>query len=112
MENPVGEPKLQDNLLIKLKENTRNVIIDLLEEPAPVPIPEFVYWEKDGRPPSRSNRISLTYSSMTFDTIRREDVGNYTVFAANRLTLTPYGFYIAGSDTGSFYLDVICNRKI
>ena len=111
MEHPVGEPKLRDNLLIKLKENTRNVIIDLLEEPVPVPIPGIVFWKKDGRSLSRSNRIGLTYSSVTFDTIRREDIGNYSVFVANRLTLIRYGFYRPGTDTGSFYLDVICNKN-
>lgn len=106
----IGEPKLRDNLLIKLKENTTDVLINLLEEPAPVPLPNIVFWYKDGQYLSGSNQIGLTYSSVTFDTIRREDAGNYTVFAANPLSLVWPGYYSAGTDTGSFYLDVICNE--
>ena len=47
---------------------------------------------------------------MTFDTVRRTDAGNYTVTATNFALRDP-GVEV-GSDTGSFFLDVLCKLII
>ena len=88
---------------MKLKENGLNVPVDLHQEPAGFPEPTLFSWSKDGQ---SLTGLTLTYSNVTFDTIQRADAGRYTVSATNFVI----GSQIeqVGSDTGSFYLDVIC----
>ena len=97
--------------MVRLEENNYsiNVPVDLRQEPAAFPEPTLFRWYKDGQPLAQADR-PLTYSNVTFNTIRRVDAGNYTVSATN--------FVIGsdteevGSDTGKFYLDVICKKSI
>ena len=97
---------MRDNLLLKIEENTSNVEIDLRQEPAGFPKPTSFIWSKDGWPVTGPVQ---TYSSVTFATVRREDAGNYAVSA------TSYALGSTteqvGSDTGSFFLDVICKLR-
>ena len=99
----VDPPSLQDNFLLRIQENGRNVPVDLREDPPPFPEPSSFSWRKDGQ---SLIGPALTYSSVTFTTIEREDSGNYTVVARNFVVDAPS--QQVGSDTGSFYLDVIC----
>ena len=100
-----GPPNLRDQLLVKVEETqSEGITVDLLQEPAPFPQPSSFVWSKDGLPLTGFDQ--LTFSSVTFDTIKRMDAGNYTVLTRN--------FALGGSleqvgiDTGSFYLDVLC----
>ena len=104
----VGPPSLHDNFTVKVLENSQNVSIDLRQEPAAFPEPTLFNWKKDGQP--LTNQLSLTYSNVTFDTVRRADTGNYTVAATNFvLPGSPdHENNQVGNDSGSFYLDVIC----
>ena len=74
--------------------------------PFPLPSKLAIEWLKDGRPLRQSDLITTTYSSVTFASVMRTDAGNYTVNATNFLldSITQP----VGSDTGSFYLDVLC----
>ena len=109
-----GVPNLRDNLLIKIEENSANVPVDLHREPAGFPEPSapgsFV-WRKDGRPLD-SSRVLLTFSSVEFAIVMREDAGMYTVTATNYVIGSTT--QRVGTDTGSFRLDVICksNRAV
>ena len=99
----IGPPNLQSNIVVRIEENSENVPVHLRQEPAAFPEPTLFSWNKDGQP---LTRLTLTYSNVTFDTVRRSDAGNYTVSATN--------FVIGsrteqvGSDIGSFYMDVLC----
>ena len=108
MEHYVGVPKLQDNLLIKVEENTKNVVIDLLQGPGVFPEPTIFVWNKDRLILHNQLQTSLmlTYSSVTFASVRRDDRGKYTVFGLRDL-FKPLENY-----TGNFFLDVICNEKL
>ena len=96
---------MQDGVVVRIEENSENVLVDLRQEPAAFPEPAYFRWYKDGQPLAQADR-PLTYSNVTFNTIRREDAGNYSVSATN---------FIIGSNTervgsaiGGFFLDVIC----
>ena len=97
---------MQNNLLLRIQENETNVPVDLRQQLAAFPEPTFFNWNKDGQP-LRIGLI-LTYSGVTFDTIRRADAGNYTVTATNFVLPGSPGADQVGSDSGGFYLDVIC----
>ena len=103
----LGPPKLQDNVIVKIEENTNNVSIDLLQDPAPYPIPTVFIWYKDGEQLSMSDLgPGWTYSTATFNTVRRVDAGGYAVTATN------FGKrQQIGNDSGGFHLDVICKLK-
>ena len=89
--------------MLNIVENTVSVSVELAEGPAAYPEPSSFSWTKDGQ---TFNNPTLTYSSVTFSPLRRTDSSNYLVSATN---------YILGSnteqvgdDTGSFFLNVIC----
>ena len=103
----LGPPNLQNNLLLKVQENSEDILINLYQEPAAFPESSFFSWNKDGQPDLRTGLL-LTYSSVTFDTVRRVDAGNYSVTASNFILPGSPGTNQVGNDTGSFYLDVIC----
>ena len=65
-------------------------------------------WNKDGQ--SLRIGLLLAYSNITFYIGRKTDAGNYTVSATNFVLGSPIEHI--GSDTGSFYLDVICKLCI
>ena len=92
---------LQDNILVRLVEDGSAIAVNLSKDLAPFPQPSF-NWTKDGRLLSSP---ALTYSSVTFDSIRRVDAGIYNVSAINFVLNSTDQ---VGSDTGSFYLDVLC----
>ena len=94
-------PILQDNILVRLVEDGSAIAVNLSKGLAPFPQPSF-NWTKDGRLLSSP---ALTYSSVTFDSIRRVDAGIYNVSATNFVLNSTDQ---VGSDTGSFYLDVLC----
>jgi hypothetical protein len=97
---------LQNNLLLRIQENQTNIPVDVRQLPAAFPEPTFFNWNRDGQP--LRNGLILTYSSVTFDTISREDAGNYSVSATNFVLPGRPGTDRVGNDTGAFYLDVIC----
>ena len=91
---------------MKVLENSQNVTIDLHQEPAAFPEPTLFNWKKDRQP--LADQAVLTYSNVTFGTVRRADTGNYTVAATNFVLPGSPENNQVGNDTGSFYLDVIC----
>ena len=102
-----GAINLQDNFLVRIEEGSRNITVDLHQDPAAFPEPTLFSWNKDGQPLS-ATELTLTYSSVTINTVRRADAGNYTITATNFvLPSSPVANQLS-NDTGSFYLDVIC----
>ena len=99
----LGPPNLRDNFSVKIEENRENISVDLRQEPAAFPEPTSFVWYKDGLP---LTDFKQTYSNVTFDSIGRMDVGNYTVFARN--FISGGSMERVGNDTGSFHLDVLC----
>ena len=97
---------MRNNFLLKVQENSEDILINLYQEPPAFPESSLFSWNKDGQP-LRTGLI-LTYSSVTFDTVRRVDAGNYSVIASNFVLPGSPGTNQVGSDTGSFYLNVIC----
>ena len=97
---------MQDNFIVKLQEGREvNVPVDLLQDPPAFPEPTDFTWMRNGQPSLRSG-LTTTYSNVTFDSIMRGDAGSYTVTATNFLlndSTRPIG-----SDSGTFYLDVLC----
>ena len=91
-------------MLVKIEENNENITINLRQEPTGFPEPILFSWNKDEQPIRTG--ISLTYSSVTFDIVRRVDAGNYSVSATNYVIGS--NTEQVGNDTGSFYLDIIC----
>ena len=99
----LGPPLLQDNAILKVEENSGRIPVNLSEGLVVFPEPVF-RWTKDGQP---LNGSALTYKSIIFDNVRREDAGNYTVLATN-FVINSTTLKQVGNDTGSFYLDVLC----
>ena len=99
----VGPPNLQDNFRVMIEENSVNVPVDLRQEPAGFPEPTMFTWYRGGQ---ELSELAQTFFSVTFDTITRTDAGNYTVTATNFILNSTVEQ--VGSDTGSFYLDVVC----
>ena len=96
---------MQDNFLVKIQEYDLNVPINLLQDPIAFPEPSSFDWLKDGQP-LRQSGLSITYYSVMFFSVMRSDAGSYTVSTTNFLldnVIQP-----VGSDSGSFYLDVLC----
>ena len=100
-------PNLRDNFLVRIEERSENVPVDLRQEPAAFPEPTLFSWTKDGQP---LTGLPLTYSSVTFGTVRRTDAGKYTVSATNFVIGS--STEQVGNDTGSFCLDVICKLGV
>ena len=86
-----------------IEERSENVPVDLRQEPTAFPEPTLFIWNKDGQP---LTGLPLTYSNVTIGIVRRTDAGNYTVSATNFVIGS--STVQVGNDTGSFYLDVIC----
>ena len=104
-----GPPNLQDNFVVRLQEKSEvNVPVDLRQDPPafPEPTEPNFTWMRNGQP-LRSG-LTTTYSNVTFDSVARSDAGNYTVTATNFL-LNDSTIQV-GSDSGSFYLDVLCEH--
>ena len=99
-----GPPNLQENLTFKIVENSLNVPIDLSQDPAAFPEPTTYTWARNGAPLS-GPPPTLTYSSVTFLLVSRNDAGNYAVSATN---FDLNNNTVVGSDVGSFSLTVIC----
>ena len=99
---------MRDNFLVSIQEGDLDVPIDLqvVQEPAAFPEPSGFQWLVSGQPLIRRNGITITYSSVTFDSVVRTDSGNYTVNATN--FLLDNANEPVGNDMGSFYLDVLC----
>ena len=98
---------LRDDVVLKVRENGGRIPVNISEGLAAFPEPTS-QWSKDGRPLDGS-RPELTYSTVTFDNVRRSDAGNYTAAATNfELDSTTEQ---VGNDTGSFYLDVLCKLQ-
>ena len=102
-----GAIKLQDDILVKIEEGSRNITVDLLQDSAAFPEPTLFSWSKDGQPLS-ATELTLTYSSVTINTVRRADAGNYTITATNFVLPDIPLVNQLSNDTGSFYLDIIC----
>jgi hypothetical protein len=100
-----GPPSLRDNFFVLLEEDiSRNIPVDLREQPSGFPEPTVFSWMRGGEPFTTRPR---TYSSITFDTVTRDDTGTYTVTATNFAFGAPPAVEV-GSDTGSFSLNVLC----
>ena len=95
---------VRDNILLKVEDNSGRISVNLSEGLAAFPEPTF-QWSKDGQPLS-GPRPALTYSSVTFNDIRRTDAGNYSVVATSFVLNSTTE--LVGRDIGSFYLDVVC----
>ena len=95
---------LRDNVVLKVRENGGRIPVNISEGLAAFPEPTS-QWSKDGHLLDGS-RPEVTYSTVTFDTIRRSDAGNYTAVSTNYLLESTTEQ--VGNDTGSFYLDVLC----
>ena len=104
-----GPPRLRDDFMVRIMEGINNVPVNLSQDPAPFPLDMIAFtWSRDGQPLTTGpSGPALTYSTVTFATIEREDAGNYTVVATNSVQDEQVGI-----DTGSFYLDVICKIYI
>ena len=97
---------MRDNFFVMIIENTENVLVDLRQDPVAFPEPDTTdsfTWKKDGQP---LTGLALTYSNVTFPTVRRINTGNYSVSTTNFV----FGdsMEMVGTDTGSFYLNVLC----
>ena len=92
---------------MKIQEGDANIPIDLRQDPAPFPEPRIFNWSKDGQP--LSDDLNVTYSTITFPLVTRNNAGNYMVSATNFL-LSNDSSQQLGSDAGTFYLDVLCEQ--
>ena len=103
----IGPPNLRKDLIVKIQEGDANIPIDLRQDPASFPEPSIFNWSKDGQPLSAD--FNVTYSTLTFPLVARNSTGNYTVSAINFLlgNLSQQLW----SDTGTFYLDVLCEYQ-
>ena len=93
---------MRDNFLVRVEENNGRVPVNLTKGTTAFPEPTFS-WTRDGQ---LLIGPDLTYSSVTFENVRRMDAGNYTVSATNFILNSTTEQ--VGNDTGSFYLDVLC----
>ena len=99
---------LRDNVLLKVRENSGRIPVNISVRLAAFPEPAF-QWSKDGQPLSGSRPV-LTYDSVTFDNAMRSDAGNYTVVVTNYVLNSTTEQ--VGNDTGSFSLDVLCKSQL
>ena len=100
----IGPPNLCKDLIVKIQEGDVNIPIDLRKDPAPFPEPSIFNWSKDGQPLLAD--LDTTYSILNFSSVTRNRTGNYTVLATNFLLSN--SSQQLWSDTGTFYLDVLC----
>ena len=107
--NYVGPPILQEGSTFRIVENSLNIPIDLSQDPAAFPEPTSYTWTRNGGQLS-SPPYMLTYSTVTFSSVSRNDAGNYMVSATN--FVLDNDTLQVGSDTGAFILDVICKTNM
>ena len=92
--------------MVRVVENSRNFPIDISQEPTAFPTDTVSFeWTRGVRPLISDPGVSLTYFTVTFSNIDRQDSGNYFVFASNVVEDRE-----VGNDTGSFNLNVICKH--
>lgn len=109
-----GPPNIRDNFLVKIEENSVNIPVELRQEPSAYPEQTTLHlfeWSKDGQSLSSPRVSEMTYSSVTFSSVLREDAGNYVVSATNYVSDSMSDAERIGTDTGNFQLDVICKLK-
>ena len=58
----IEAPVLQDNLLVRIEENSENVPVDLRQEPAAFPEPTIFNWYRDGELLTTRADRRLTYT--------------------------------------------------
>lgn len=105
-----GRVNLQQNLYLKIEENTENVRVDLTQDPVAYPEPgngSFL-WSKGSVRVTSGPTITLTYSTITFTTVMRSHAGRYVVFAAPFYKHGESHRDQPGKGYGSLILDVIC----
>ena len=104
----LGPPTLRSSVLLKVRESSGRIPVNISEGLAAFPEPTF-QWSKDGQPLSGSRPV-LTHDRVTFDNVMRSDAGNYSVVVTNYV-LNSTSKQV-GSDTGSFFLDVLCTLQL
>ena len=95
---------MQDDLMLRIVENSLNVPVDLSRNPVGFPEPTSFSWTRNG---VKLSDPTLTFSRIFFPTVSRSSAGQYEVSATNFVL---DGTQQIGSDTGSFVLDVICKK--
>ena len=83
-------------------------ILDLSEgNPPAFPFPSSFMWSRDGGGElvNETGQREYNYPSVFIKSVQPSDSGNYTLTATNYL---PDGVTVVGTDTGSFFLDVLC----
>ena len=90
--------------MFRIVENSLNIPVDLSQDPAAFPMPITYTWTRNGAPLS-GPPPTLTYSTVTFPSVSRNDAGDYAVSATN---FDLNDNTVIGSDMGSFSLTVIC----
>ena len=105
-----GRVNLQQNLYLKIEENTENVRVDLTQDPVAYPEPGngSFQWSKGSLRVTSGPTITLTYSTITFTTVTRSHAGRYVVFAAPFYKHGVGHRDQPGKGYGSLILDVIC----
>ena len=107
-----GPPNLQNNFVVRIEENSRNVPVDVRLDPEPFPLDTLSFsWIKDNQSLTGDSGLTLAYSSITFTIIRRSDAGVYSVSASNHIIGDP-SQQIGDDTAGSFTLDVICKLSV
>ena len=102
---------MQDIFVVRIEENSANVLIDISLDAEPFPLDTLAFfWTRSGQPLTGGSGLALTYSSVTFAMIERSDSGEYSVLAINYVTGGPS--QQIGNDTGRFSLDVICKLNM
>ena len=97
-----------DNITLNVLENTRNLPIDISQNPIAFPEETVLFtWTRDGQLLISGPGLSLTYSSVIFSNVDRQNSGNYQVFTSNIIQDRE-----VGNDTGSFNLNVICKLRL
>ena len=104
-----GPVNLRDNLYLKIEENSGNVRVNLSQGslPYPEPGPSDFVWSKGPLVMSGPD-ITLTYSTITFSTVKRAHAGRYTVFTATFFDPRLSHKDQLGGDYGNLILDVLC----
>lgn len=111
---------LRQNVIVYLIEGT-TAEMSIPEAPSQAfPPPQFFLWRKDGTTLANSDRLTLSYPSIAFNPVKREDAGSYLLRAVNykcdnNVLIPPTyeckaGTSIVGSGDGSISLHVPCKR--
>lgn len=115
-------PENLQNAMVYLVEGTMAEMIVPETPYEAFPTPQFFQWSRDGSDLANSDRRTLHYPSITFDPVKREDAGSYSLRAVNYKcgdnVLTPptyqcgAGGFILGSGDGSISLHVLCKLRV